>query len=66
MGAFSGVEVTFHHISICSPQRRREEGEKKNKTKNNPLPGATPVVQIVHGAVIQQQKCAVNAGKQRN
>lgn len=58
MGGFSLVEVAFHHI--CSPQREREE------KKNNPLPRATPVVQIVHGAVIQRQKCAVNAGKQRN
>lgn len=26
----------------------------------------TAVVEIVHSAVIQRQKCAVNAGKQRN
>lgn len=58
MGGFSQVEVAFHHI--CSPQRARDE------KKTNPLAGATPVVQIVHSAVIQQQKCAVNAGKQRN
>lgn len=38
--------------------------ERMKKTKNNPLPGATPVVQIVHSVVIQRQKCAVNAGKQ--
>lgn len=50
------------HFITSAALGERERGKKKN----NPLPGATPVVHIVHSAVIQQQKCAVNAGKQRN
>lgn len=49
-------------ISGTSAVRCR--GWKKQKTIHYLV--QTPVVHIVHSAVIQRQKCAVNAGKQRN
>lgn len=40
--------------------------KKKQKKKTIHYLVQTPVVQRVHSGVIQRQKCAVNAGKQRN
>lgn len=51
-------------FSAHQQQLQVQRREKKQKTIHYPV--QTPLVQIVHSSVIQRQKCAVNAGKQRN
>lgn len=59
-----GTEGFCGRNGFSAHQQLGSRGWKKKKTIHYLV--QTPVVQIVHSAVIQQQKCAVNAGKQRN